>query len=452
MRHGNRLLPQYRAGVCRRFRALAAVFCIGTVSAFPVHAQVSESVLHNFASTDGADPDSPLLADLSGKSGTPRGLYGTTGLGGPSHRGTAFMLAAPKKGQSAWIETTLWSFTGQKDGDMTDGSGLFAQTKKISPDTALFGTTNGGGKGYGTVFSLAGSKLTTIWSFKDASDGGNPNGATPVADASGALYVGTQTGGGAANCGTVVKLTPPQSGQTAWTETTIWTFTGQADGCKANGLIIDKAGVLTGTAVNGGDAGCAGGCGTVFQLTPPVAGQTAWTEQTLWAFKGYQSDGSAPLGIVTPGGNGEFYGVTASGGDLGGGPPGNGSIFMLTPPAKNQTQWTEQVLLNCGSGACPDSGLIMDASGALYGTSPFGGANLAGSAFKLAPPASGQGAWTYALLFSFARGTGGWVPDGPLTADKQGTLYGTTTIGGTGDCSGNGCGVIYSLTGTGFVP
>ena len=413
----------------------AGVGLLATVTSFcaatPAHAQVSESVLHNFVGTDGQAPESPLLADLSGKPNTPRGLYGATSFGGTYHSGTAYMLTAPKHGQSAWTEATLWNFG--KDGD--DPGGLLSQSKKISLTTPLFGTTNGGAKGYGTVFSLTGSVATTIWTFKNGSDGGTPIGVMPVADGTGALYVGTQTGGGTAKCGTVIELTPPQPGETAWTETTIWTFTGKADGCKANGLIIDKRGVLTGTAVSGGYTGCAGGCGTVFQLTPPVAGQTAWTEQTIWTFQGFQSDGSAPLGTLTPGKKGEFYGVTAYGGDLGGGAPGNGSIFMLIPPTKNQTQWTERVLLNCGSGSCPASGgVIIDASGKLYGTSPFGGANSAGSVFELAPPAEGQGAWTNTTLFSFSRGNSvnGWAPEGPLTADKSGVLYGTTSIGGVG--------------------
>jgi uncharacterized repeat protein (TIGR03803 family) len=49
------------------------------------------------------------------------------------------------------------------------------------------------------------------------------------ADKSGALYATTQAGGGS-NAGTVFKLTPPVKGQTAWTETVLYRFKGGSDG------------------------------------------------------------------------------------------------------------------------------------------------------------------------------------------------------------------------------
>jgi hypothetical protein len=72
--------------------------------------------------------------------------------------------------------------------------------------------------------------------------------------------------------------------------------------------------------------------------------------------------------------------------------------------------------------------------------------------FKLTPPARGQTAWTETVLWSFLGSDGdGDTPAAGLIADENGTLYGTTQFGGTlSACSGFGCGVVFSLTGTGF--
>ena len=88
------------------------------------------------------------------------------------------------------------------------------------------------------------------------------------------LY-GTTYYGGSGGAGTVFKLTPPATGQTVWAETVLYSF-GSFDGDGANplaGLIADKQGALYGTTKYGGT----GSEGTVFKLTPPATGQTAWT-------------------------------------------------------------------------------------------------------------------------------------------------------------------------------
>jgi len=90
--------------------------------------------------------------------------------------------------------------------------------------------------------------------------------------------------------------------------------------------------------------------------------------------------------------------------------------------------------------ACPDiysftgsdglhpaaAALIADKSGALYGTTAFGGANGQGTVFQLTPPAVAGAGWTQSVLCSFSPATGGIHPFSPLLADKHGALYGTT--------------------------
>src|SRR5271165_1650356 len=58
-------------------------------------------------------------------------------------------------------------------------------------------------------------------------------------------------------------------------------------------------------------------------------------------------------------------------------------------------------------GASPEAGLIIDKSGALYGTTAGGGAAGNGAVFKLTPPARRGGVWTESVLHSFPSGTDG---------------------------------------------
>jgi len=101
------------------------------------------------------------------------------------------------------------------------------------------------------------------FSFTGGSDGGAPV-AGLIADTSGALY-GTTSEGGIGNNGTVFKLTPPAKGQTTWTETVLYRFTGSDGSGPVAGLIADNLGALFGTTLNGGISNN----GTVFKLTPP---------------------------------------------------------------------------------------------------------------------------------------------------------------------------------------
>ncbi len=57
-------------------------------------------------------------------------------------------------------------------------------------------------------------------------------------------------------------------------------------------------------------------------------------------------------------------------------------------------------------------------------------------------------AQTYTVLHNFSGGADGAQPAAALTMDRGGNLYGTTSRGGTGQCSGGGagCGVVFKLT------
>src|SRR4029434_9711626 len=92
----------------------------------------------------------------------------------------------------------------------------------------------------------------------------------------------------------------------AVTLTTIFKFTGTDGSTPVGPLLRTNAGVLFGATATGGitNAACPateaslGGCGTVFRLTPPPSGKTAWKRTTLYKFKG-NADGKTPFNVQT---------------------------------------------------------------------------------------------------------------------------------------------------------
>ena len=104
-------------------------------------------------------------------------------------------------------------------------------------------------------------------------------------------------------------------------------------------------------------------------------------------------------------------------------------------------------------GAFPKAGVIIDAKGALYGTTNGGGSNGYGTVFKLAPTPSGPTAWKYTTLYSFCQSPDcidRSYPEGGVTADAQGNLYGTTSEGGGRVSTGStNFGTVFKLTPSG---
>ena len=86
-------------------------------------------------------------------------------------------------------------------------------------------------------------------------------------------------------------------------------------------------------------------------------------------------------------------------------------------------------------GAFPSGDLVFDNAGNFYGAARIGGRvsvicrQGCGTIFKGIPPATPDGPWSGALLWSFSGPDGGGP--GPLIFDAAGTaLYGTTSIHG----------------------
>jgi uncharacterized repeat protein (TIGR03803 family) len=223
----------------------------------------------------------------------------------------------------------------------------------------------------------------------------------------------------------VFKLTPPVPPATNWTETVLHSFREAPDGARPQGgVIFDASGNLYGTTGMGGP----NGTGTVFKLAPPALPATQWTETVLYSFD-REHDGERPVNDVIFAG-GALYGATFLSG-----PSKNGTLFKLTPPVPPATQWTETVLYSFkglpDDGANPSGRLMLDSSGALYGTTKLGRSPDQGTVFKLTPPVPPATQWTETVVYTFKGVPGGGYPFSGLILDRSGALYGTTQLGGT---------------------
>jgi uncharacterized repeat protein (TIGR03803 family) len=365
--------------------------------------------------------------------------------------GVGGLMAAsltPRSGSAASQQKVLYSFCTTGAGlYCTDGEEPYAALLQDDTGNLYSTTSRGGADGGGTVFELTPNKAKTAWTHKVlyrfcAQGGGNcTDGEEPEAellrDASGHLYSTTYEGGAGAG-GTVFELTPPAAGKTLWTEKVLYSFCQQADCTDGQypeaGLIEDASGNLYGATDEGG----AYGEGVVFELAPPTTGQTAWTETVLYSFCAQAdcTDGEAPLARLLRDASGNLYGTTIVGGKYDG-----GTAFQLTPPATGQTVWTETVLhsfcarggTDCTDGEYPYAGLIRDVSGNLYSTAEEGGRYGGGTVFELTP--KDDTTWTETVLYNFcAQGgsdcTDGQYPEAGLTRDTSGNFYSTTEGGG----------------------
>jgi hypothetical protein len=298
----------------------------------------------------------------------------------------------------------------------------------------------------------AATKEQVIYDFQGGADGAVPYGPLAM-DSFGNLYGTTYGGGGTGcnggfGCGTVFELSPNGSG--GWAKTILYSFqdNGQDGMGPFGNLAMDAAGNIYGATVIGGTGACSGGCGTVFELSPQQVG--GWVETVLHSFQDNGQDGFSPQGGVALDGAGNLYGTT-----VGGGPNSCfnftcGTVFELSPNGSGG--WTETIPHSFqklhGDGFRPFAGVIMDATGNLYGTTTAGAVDCypydqegCGVVFRLSP--QGDGTWTESLLYQFG-GRDGFVPTGGLIFDAAGNLYGATSEGGT-KCRITGCGVVFEL-------
>jgi uncharacterized repeat protein (TIGR03803 family) len=405
---------EFRFEIYRR-TVLSAGFLLAAAMAPWTTASASAYTLHTLYSIgsesgDGNEVISRLLRDASGN------LYAAAYNAGAHGGGTIEELSPASRGK--WKHKLIYGFCAQSN--CADGSNPHAG---VIIDTAgnLYGTTEfGGSMNLGVAYELIPNARRSKWRLKvlhdfcsmggaNCTDGGYPvSGLTYVGAASGAPYDGVSPlygstanyGSGSGAGGVVYALTP--SGK-KWTQTVLYNFclTGCASGASPiASLIADASGNLYGTTAGSGQNGIGG---TVFELSPS-AGRTNWTETTLYSFC---------------------------------------------------------ALSGCADGYNPYAEVSMDASGNLFGMTPFGGSGQAskcahieasgcGVAFKLVPNGSNS---QETVLYDFCAAkdcTDGAEPDAGFIMDGSGNLFSTTRFGGGNDIDilHNGGGTVFALSGT----
>ena len=209
--------------------------------------------------------------------------YGTTVFGGAHNFGTVFRLAP------TGIVTTLHSF------DASVGPQAGALSLVYGPDNTFYGMTNGGGAAnLGTIFKITPSgKFSTLYSFSGGANGANPLGNLLLA--SDGNFYGTTQAGGVFNMGTVFRL--DTTGVTV-----LRSFSGDDGADPASGVIQATDGNLYGTTAGGGETGC----GTIFSM---ALDGTNFSLLHSFNFE----NGCSPWALMQHT-DGMFFGTTYSGG------------------------------------------------------------------------------------------------------------------------------------------
>jgi uncharacterized repeat protein (TIGR03803 family) len=395
-------------------------------------------VLHNFGAEgppdwlpdDGASP----VALTQGADG---GLYGVTQAGGINNVGVVFRLGT--NGSDFAVLYTFGSFTndGATPVGLSQGS-----------DGLLVGVTQSGGSyGNGVVFTLNtnGSNYGLGHEFTGTLDHTSGDGATPGAGllrgADGSWYGTTLHGGTDYDDGTVFRMNADGSGYQVIRRFTfinsVFYDTFSTDGQQPGPLAQGPNGLLYGTTAYGGTTGRGAysntGAGTLFVLATNDSEYAV-----IYNFSTTGGDGQSPVGGLTLGRDGSFYGVTQSGG-----PAGQGSVFRINADGAGY-----RILYGFGldpiDGYNPQAGLMQGADGMLYGTTSQGGyagGVGVGIVFKVNPDGS-----DYTEVRSFGvYGADGLQPTSAPLQGHDGNLYGTTLQGGYWYGHNNFLGNVYTV-------
>ena len=313
--------------------------------------------------------------------------------------------------------------------------------------------------------SAAAQTETVLHSFGSGVDGQNPWTGL-VIDTQGNLY-GTTVYGGTEGYGTTYEVMPATGG--GWSETVIHNFSGVGVGYA--GLAVGPMESLYGldpaglcqlrpynanawelkALLNISEGGLSnltlsprgGFYSTGANVYSLVQANNVWKATQLYSFYDTNYESVAPAALDSLG---NVYVSTNGGGTY-----NVGSILRFSKSASGV--WTENTIYTFqgGNDAAIPWNMVFDSAGNLYGASEGGGgANNVGTIFKLSP--IGGGKWAETVIYRFSGGNDGAFPIGGLIFGSDGSLYGTTQMGGGGGTCQNGseglyyCGTVFKLT------
>lgn len=355
---------------------------------------------------DGRNPAFPLTMDGSGN------LYGVTDAssGASNSPGVLFELTN-KRGK--WKEKVLHQFCG--NADCSHGA-IPTGRVAVDPNGNLLGTTlfgNGLSSNDGVLYEMtAKGQYSVLAKFCDpcSANGSHPTtGLTWRGAQTGAPWdgtaqpVGTTDGGGANGGGTAYAVGKDNHGNYI-----ILTFVSFGTSETA-GQIIDGNPDEFYTSVSHQH-------GSIFKDGAPI-----------WQFCASGTkckEGSQP-GMLTVNVTGDLFGVTQFGGKK-----GDGTVFELAGPKYKKIAVVHNVCTarNCADGTGDVGPMVVDATGNVWGAMSAGGANGKGVIFKIGTDGSYATTYSFCALANCADGA---TPQGGLTIDPAGNLYGTTSAGGS---------------------
>ena len=360
------LVPSLRAAVIETMASLSQPLPGGTLPAYP-QVRLSNGIFYGtvFGGFNG-DPDRGSVFQL-GPNGLPITLYRFPGL--PQDEANPTILIGAADGN-------LYGATAPKA--VGDLNGLIFRLTPSGTFTAIHRFVDG-----------KGTHATSLIQGTD----GNFYG-TAAGDSSGGFFNHPPA---MHNAGIFFRLTP------AGVFTTLYSFTGGADGSLPNSLVQGADGNFYGSTLCGPEspANVFSGLGKIFKITP------AGAMTTLYTFTG-GNDGGNP-GKVVQGADGNFYGITTY--------PSIAQVFKVTPAGVRNTLYRFE-----GNNGREPSRLFASTDGNVYGTTQDGGIPQAGSIFGINP--TGQ---LNTYIFDGA-GTGGHPSQ--LFQGEEHNLYGTTDTGG----------------------
>ncbi|HEY1709663.1 MAG TPA: choice-of-anchor tandem repeat GloVer-containing protein [Rhizomicrobium sp.] len=178
------------------------------------------------------------------------------------------------------------------------------------------------------------------------------------------------------------------------------------NGSDGFGLVRDASGNLYGVAKGGVPYS---GVGIVFELSPNTS-PGAWSYRIIHTFcetAGCEASSIPATGLIIDK-SGNLYGTT-----LGGGPPNAGVVYKLSPNA-DRSQWSYAIIARFGeergwepfgdlSYVGKSTGLPYDGISPLYGETDYSSQNGFHGAVYELRPADGTPAWTFNTIYRFCK-------------------------------------------------